>query len=210
MGIHESQSRFYENIIGRSLAFVELIYPKLLELFPQQLEGITPEMFYRAINKAEPSLIRTEADDLTYAMHVMVRYEVEKQLINGSLQVKDIPQTWNRLYQEYLGVTVPDDKHGCLQDSHWSGGMIGYFPSYALGSAYGPQILHKMEQELGDVYADVEKGDLSKVTGWLREHIHRFAGFKKPGDLFRDVCGEFDAKFYTDYLTEKYSKLYEL
>ena len=210
MGIHESQSRFYENIIGRSLAFVELIYPKLLELFPQQLEGVSPEMFYRAINKAEPSLIRTEADDLTYAMHVMVRYEVEKQLINGSLQVKDIPQTWNRLYLEYLGVTVPDDKHGCLQDSHWSGGMIGYFPSYALGSAYSMQMLHVMQQQIGDVNALIRKGEIGKITAWLKENIHTHAGFYKPGELFERVCGKFDARYYTEYLTEKYTALYQL
>jgi carboxypeptidase Taq len=210
MGIHESQSRFYENLIGRSLPFIRCVFPKLQELFPEQLEGVTAEDFYRAVNKAEPSLIRTESDELTYCLHIMVRYEIEKKLIDGSLDIKDVPAAWNALYKEYLGVDVPNDKEGCLQDSHWAGGAIGYFPSYALGSAYGPQILHKMEQELGDVYADVEKGDLSKITAWLRSHIHRFAGFKKPGDLFRDVCGEFDAKFYTDYLTEKYSKLYEL
>ena len=140
----------------------------------------------------------------------MVRYELEKQLMDGTLEVKDVPAEWNRLYKEYLGVTVPDDTHGVLQDSHWSGGSIGYFPSYALGSAYGPQILHKMEQELGDVYADVEKGDLSRVTGWLREHIHQYASFKRPGQVFEDACGKFDAKFYTDYLTRKYTDLYEL
>lgn len=210
MGIHESQSRFYENIIGRSQAFVHAIFPKVKEFFPEQLQDVTEEMFYRAINKAEPSLIRTEADELTYCLHVMVRYEIEKLLMDGSLSVAQVPQTWNRLYQQYLGVQVPDDTNGCLQDSHWSGGSIGYFPSYALGSAYGPQMLHAMEQELGDIWQDVAAGDLSKVTGWLRENIHRHAGYRKPGDLFRQVCGEFDAKYYTDYLTEKYSKLYDL
>ncbi len=210
MGIHESQSRFYENIIGRSEAFIHVIFPKLKELFPQQLEGVDETMFYRAVNKAEPSLVRTEADELTYASHVMVRYEIEKQLISGTLAVKDVPAEWNRLYKEYLGVDVPSDTKGCLQDSHWSGGAIGYFPSYALGSAYGAQMLHKMREDLGDIYADVAKGDLSKVTSWLREHIHRHASFKKPGELFEEVCGKFDAKYYTDYLTEKYTKLYNL
>lgn len=210
MGIHESQSRFYENIIGRSYEFVCLIYPKLQELFPEQLAGVTAEMFYRAINKAEPSLIRVEADELTYALHIMVRYELEKKLMDGSLEVKDVPAAWNALYKEYLGVDVPDDKHGCLQDSHWSGGSIGYFPSYALGSAYGPQMLDRMEQDIGSVADLVRNGQLCKVTGWLRDHIHRHAGFYKPGQLFEMVCGTFDAKFYTDYLTEKYTKLYEL
>ena len=210
MGIHESQSRFYENIIGRSEAFVHAIFPKVKELFPEQMADVDETMFYRAINKAEPSLIRTEADELTYALHVMVRYEIEKQLIGGTLEVKDVPAEWARLYKEYLGVDVPDDARGCLQDSHWSGGMVGYFPSYALGSAYGPQMRSKMEQDLGDIWADVAKGDLSRVTGWLKEKIHTHASFIKPGDLFKQVCGEFDAKFFTDYLTEKYTKLYHL
>ena len=210
MSIHESQSRFYENIIGRSRAFVEVYFPKLKELFPQQLENVTAEMFYRAVNKAQPSLIRTEADELTYCIHVMIRYEIEKQLIAGTLAVADVPAAWNRMYKDYLGIDVPDDKNGCLQDSHWSGGMIGYFPSYALGSAYGAQMLAKMQEDLGDIYADVAKGDLSRITGWLREKIHRHAGFKKPAPLFEDVCGKFDAKFFTDYLTRKFSELYDL
>ena len=210
MGIHESQSRFYENLIGRSRAFVHAIFPKIKEFFPEQLADVDEEMFYRAINKAEPSLIRTEADELTYALHVMVRYEIEKQLIGGTLTVKDVPAEWNRLYKEYLGVDVPNDRQGCLQDSHWSGGSIGYFPSYALGSAYGAQMLSKMREDIGDIYADVANGDLSKVTAWLKEKIHRHASFKKPDALFEEICGKFDAKFYTDYLTEKFSELYNL
>lgn len=143
-------------------------------------------------------------------MHVMVRYEIEKRLMDGSLAVADVPETWNRLYKEYLGMDVPNDTLGCLQDSHWSGGAIGYFPSYALGSAYGAQMLHVMQQELGDVFRDVENGDLSRVTGWLREHIHRFASFKKPGQVFEDACGKFDATYYIDYLTKKYTEIYNL
>ena len=210
MGMHESQSRFYENIIGRSEAFVHVIFPKLQELFPKQLEDITEEMFHRAINKAEPSLIRIEADELTYCLHIMVRYEIEKKLMAGILEVDDLPMEWNRLYKEYLGVDVPDDRHGCLQDSHWSGGSIGYFPSYALGSAYGPQLLRKMEEDLGNVWLDVSQGDLSRINGWLKEKIHCHASFRKPKELFESVCGEFDAKYYTDYLTEKFTKLYDL
>lgn len=210
MGIHESQSRFYENIIGRSRAFVHAVFPKLKELFPEQLADVDEEAFYRAINKAEPSLIRTEADELTYCLHIMVRYEIEKQLIAGTLEVRDVPAEWKRLYKEYLGVDVPNDRDGCLQDSHWSGGSFGYFPSYALGSAYGAQFLKKMEANLGDIWEDVAKGDLSHVTGWLKEHIHRYASLKKPGELFESVCGKFNAKFYTDYLTEKYTDLYSL
>jgi len=210
MGIHESQSRFYENIIGRSEAFVHAVFPKLKELFPEQLKDVDEAKFYRAINRSEPSLIRIEADELTYPLHIMVRYEVEKQLIAGTLEVRDIPAEWNRLYKEYLGVDVPSNAKGCLQDSHWSGGSIGYFPSYAIGSAYGPQLLKQMEAEIGTIREDVAKGDLSKVTAWLREKIHRHASFHKPGELFESVCGKFDAKYYTDYLTEKYTKLYNL
>ena len=210
MGIHESQSRFYENLIGRSRAFIQAVFPKIQELFPEQLKNVDAEMFYKAVNKAQPSLIRTEADELTYALHVMVRYEIEKQLIGGTLAIQDVPAEWDRLYKEYLGVDVPSDAEGCLQDSHWAGGMIGYFPSYALGSAYGPQMLKKMQEDLGDVYADVAKGDLTKVTAWLKDKIHRHASFIKPGELFRSVCGEFDAKYFTDYLTAKYAELYNL
>ncbi len=210
MGIHESQSRFYENIIGRSLPFIRAIFPKIQEFFPEQLEGVTAEQFYRVVNKAEPSLIRTEADELTYPLHIMVRYEIEKQLIGGTLEVKDIPETWNRLYKEYLNVDVPDDKRGCLQDSHWSGGSFGYFPSYALGSAYGAQMLRNMEKDF-DVWEAVGKGDVAPVSAWLREKIHKYGGAKESAELVQNACGgAFDPTVYADYLVEKYSKLYDL
>ena len=183
---------------------------KLKELFPEQMGDTDVEDFYHAINRVTPSLVRIEADELTYALHIMVRYEIEKQLIGGTLEVKDVPAAWNKLYAEYLGVQVPDDARGCLQDIHWSGGSLGYFPSYALGSAYGAQMIAVMQQELGDVYADVARGDLSRITGWLREHIHQHANFKKPGQILEEACGKFDAKYYTDYLTKKYSELYNL
>ena len=210
MGVHESQSRFYENIIGRSREFIGYIFPRVKEFFPEQLADVTADMFHRAVNKVTPSLIRTQADELTYCMHIMVRYEIEKQIIGGTLAVKDIPAEWNRLYKEYLGVDVPDNARGCLQDSHWSGGSFGYFPSYALGSAYGAQMLHVMEKELGDIWADIARGDLSRVTGWLKEHIHRYASMYQPGELFEKTCGKFDAQYYVDYLTEKYTRLYNL
>ena len=210
MGLHESQSRFFENIIGRSLPFIQCIFPKLRELFPEQLQGVDAEGFWRAVNKSGPSLIRTEADELTYCMHIMVRYELEKQLIDGSLKVADLPEAWNRLYREYLGISVPSDREGCLQDSHWSSGSIGYFPSYALGSAYGPQLLSAMEKELGDIWGDVAAGNLSRVKGWLGQHIHRHARLYQPGQVFEMACGKFDPSYYTNYLKEKYTKLYQL
>ncbi len=209
MGVHESQSRFFENIIGRSRPFIEAIYPKVQEFFPEQLGGISAEQFYRAINKAEPSLIRTESDELTYCLHIMVRYEIEKQLIGGTLEAKDVPAEWARLYKEYLGIDVPNDREGCLQDSHWSGGSFGYFPSYALGNAYGAQMLHNMEKTV-DVAGDSAKGDLTNIAGWLREHVHQYGGLYVPADVVKNACGEFDPSYYTDYLTRKYTELYQL
>lgn len=151
-----------------------------------------------------------EVGELTYCLHIMVRYEIEKQLISGQLSAAQVSARWKELYREYLGVEVPNDREGCLQDSHWSGGSIGYFPSYALGGAYGAQMLSKMERELGDIYAEAARGDLSRITGWLKEHIHKFASFKKPGVLFEDACGKFDPAYYTDYLTQKFTALYQL
>ena len=209
MGVHESQSRFYENVIGRSLPFILYIYPKMQEIFPKQLEGVTAEQFYRAVNKAQPSLIRTEADELTYCLHVMVRYEIEKQLIGGTLAVKDVPAEWNRLYKEYLGVDVPDDKHGCLQDSHWSGGSFGYFPSYALGSAYAAQMAKNMEGQFS-VWGQVAVGDMSNVNNWLKLMVHQYGCLMEPADVVRNACGDFDPSFYIRYLTKKYTRLYNL
>ena len=210
MGIHESQSRFYENIIGRSPAYVHAVFPKLKELFPEQLADVDEEMFYRAINKAEPSLIRTEADELTYCLHIMVRYEIEKQLIGGTLAVKDVPAEWKRLYKEYLGVDVPSDREGCLQDSHWSGGSIGYFPSYALGSAYGAQLLRKMKETV-DVDECLKTGNFAPINAWNREHIWQYGCLKKPGALLEQALGEkFDPTVYTQYLEEKYGEIYGL
>lgn len=209
MGVHESQSRFYENLIGRSRPFIEAIFPKMREFFPEQLSDVTAEGFYRAVNKAQPSLIRIEADELTYCLHIMVRYEIEKQLIGGTLEVKDVPETWNRLYKEYLGVDVPDDRQGCLQDSHWSGGSFGYFPSYALGSAYGAQMLRNMEKEF-DVWGPVSRGDLSQVSAWLGDKVHQYGGLLTPAEVVKNACGGFDPSIYTDYLVDKYSRLYGL
>lgn len=210
MGVHESQSRFYENIIGRSRAFCTPLLKIMKEVFPEQMKGVTEEELYSAINLSKPSLIRTEADELTYSLHVMIRYELEKAMIAGDLKVADIPGEWNRLYKEVLGVDVPDNKRGCLQDSHWSFGGIGYFPSYALGSAYGVQMLHEIEKTV-DVRGTVAKGDLSPVTAWLTEKIHQYGSLKKPADLLPAAMGgPLDAKVYTDYLKMKFGELYKL
>ena len=208
MGIHESQSRFYENLIGRSRAFCIPLLKILKEVFPEQTASLTEEELYSTINLAGPSLIRTDADELTYPLHVMIRYELEKAMIAGDLTVKDIPGEWNRMYREVLGVDVPDDRRGCLQDSHWSFGGVGYFPSYALGSAYGVQMLREMEKTV-DVWGTVAKGNLSPVTDWLTAKIHRFGSLKKPQDLLPAAMGgPLDATVYTGYLKKKYSELY--
>ncbi len=208
MGIHESQSRFFENLIGRSEAFITAVLPKLKEIFPEQFRDITPRTAYEMINKAQPSLIRTEADELTYCLHVMIRYEIEKKVFAGELSVDDIPSEWNRLYKEYLGVDVPSDSEGCLQDSHWSGGSIGYFPSYALGSAYGAQMLAKMREDI-DVEAVCASGSLKPIADWLGEKIYQHASMYDPEVLFEMVCGApFDPTYYVEYLEKKFSDIY--
>ena len=208
MSIHESQSRFWENILGRSKGFIRFLFPKQQELFPEQMKGYTWKDFYLAINKVQPSLIRTEADEVTYSLHVMIRYELEKKVFAGELQVKDLPEAWNRLYKEYLGVDVPDDRRGVLQDSHWSFGAIGYFPSYALGSAYGAQFLAKMKEEI-DVDAALDKGDFAPINEWNRQHIWRFGGLYAPDVILQNAFqGEFDPDYYLDYLEAKCRDIY--
>mgnify|MGYP000833587509 FL=1 len=208
MGIHESQSRFYENLLGRSRAFTGFVFPKLCELFPE-LSGHTAEEFYRAINKAEPSLIRTEADELTYCLHIMVRYELERRMFAGELTAHDLPAEWNRLYKAYLGVDVPNDREGILQDSHWANGNIGYFPSYAIGSAYGAQYLRQMQKDF-DVSAAVATGRLTQINCWLEEKIWKYGCMKDPTPLFESVCGPFDPTCYTAYLRDKFTEVYGL
>ncbi len=210
MGVHESQSRFFENIIGRSYAFCQVILPELQRLFPQQMQGVTAEAVYRAANMAQASLIRTEADELTYSLHIMVRYEIEKKIFAGELTVAQLPAEWNRLYKEYLGIDVPDDTHGILQDSHWSGGMFGYFPSYSIGSAYAAQIYESMKKDL-DVPALVAAGDLAPVVAWLTERVYRHGAVIDPTEVLQNCChAEFDPQYYVDYLTNKFTALYDL
>ena len=210
MGVHESQSRFFENMVGRSEPFISCIFPKLVELFPEQLRGVTAHDFYLAVNKAEPSLIRTEADELTYSLHIMVRYELEKRLFAGTLEPKDLPAAWNALYREYLGVEVPNDRMGVLQDSHWSNGNFGYFPSYALGNAYGAQLWKRMEQDV-DLSGCIRAGNLQPIIDWLTDRIYRFGSRIDPKPLMEQAFGApFDPTYYTEYLTQKYSALYRL
>lgn len=210
MGIHESQSRFYENLIGRSREYVSLIFPKLVELFPENFKDKTPEDVYKAVNKVEPSLIRTEADEVTYCLHVMIRYELEKKIMAGELEVKELPKEWNKLYKEYLGVDVPSDSKGVLQDSHWAGGAIGYFPSYALGSAYGAHFLNKMRETV-NVEEAVKSGDFSQINKWNEEHIWKYGCLLTPNQILKNALeGDFDPKYFVEYLNKKYREIYNI
>ena len=210
MGMHESQSRFYENCIGRCYEFWVPLYDKVKEFFPEELAEVSVDDFYKAINYAAPSLIRTEADELTYSFHVMIRYEIEKMIFNGDIDVKDLPEIWNQKYEEYLGVRPSNDVDGILQDMHWSGGMFGYFPSYALGSAIAAQILHYMESVM-PVKEYLKEGNLVPIREFLRENIHQYGAAKKTQELIKDTTGEeFNPDYYISYLTEKYRNLYEL
>ena len=208
--IHESQSRLWENYIGRSQAFCGLLLPRLKELFPAQFAGVTEEGLYRAVNMARPSLIRTEADELTYSLHVLIRYEIEKQLIEEDLDVEKLPQLWADKYEEYLGVRPENPAQGVLQDIHWSQGSFGYFPSYALGSAFGAQLYYHMKQEM-DFEGLLEQGKVDVIREYLRENIHQYGKLKDSRTILKDVTGEdFDPKYYVRYLKEKYGKLYEV
>lgn len=206
LGIHESQSRMYENMLGRSLSFWKVHYPKLVELFPKELKGVSVEEFHRYINRSERSLIRVEADELTYALHVMVRYELEKGLITGKIKVKDLPKKWNRLMYEYVGVRPKTDKEGVLQDVHWSGGMLGYFPTYALGSAYAAQIYNAMNKEI-NVEQELENNNIKAINAWVKEKIHKFASSKSPKELLLIATQEpFNPQYYVDYLKHKFQE----
>jgi len=210
MGIHESQSRFVENVIGRSQAFWENASAELKGFLPEGFKDVTPQMFYEAVNESKPSLIRVEADELTYSLHILIRYEIEKMLFTTDVDVNELPQIWNKKYEEYLGVTPPTDTLGVLQDVHWSWGAFGYFPTYAIGSAYSAQLLAYMEKDL-NVEELIRQGDLATVVGWLTDKIHQYGSVKPPRELIKSIAGEeLDASYYTDYLVKKFSTLYKL
>lgn len=211
MGIHESQSRFFENILGRSMPFWERFYGDLQVVFPDALGDTTRDAFYAAINAVKPSLIRVEADELTYNLHIMVRYEIEKALISGDARVTDLPELWNAQMKEYLGVVPDSDANGVLQDVHWSGGDFGYFPSYALGNLYSAQFAEKLEEEMPNLWDDVRRGELMPIREWFRERIHRFGGLREPGELVQDITGQpLKADALIRYFEKKYVPLYRL
>ena len=211
MGIHESQSRFFENTVGRSRAFMGPLLQILRRRIPAIYDSVSEEELYRAVNIAEPSLIRTEADELTYPLHIMIRYEIERKLFSGEATARDIPGLWDELTMKYLGIEVPDDTHGCLQDTHWSGGSFGYFPTYALGSAYDAQYEPAMASAGIDLEAACASGDLAPVRAWLEQNIWRWGRGKDAPELIENACGApFDATYYCDYLAKKFGALYAL
>lgn len=207
MGIHESQSRFFENMAGRNEAFWEPIYEKMMDLFGTPLSDICLPDFMKAVNKVTPGCIRTDADELSYALHIMVRYEIEKMIIEENVPIRQLPAIWNDKYEEYLGVRPENDSEGILQDIHWSGGSFGYFPSYALGSAFSAQFYHQMKKEM-DFDKLLREGKISVIREYLREHTHQYGKIKSSRQLLKEVTGEdFSPKYYIEYLKEKYGKM---
>ncbi|MDQ6813433.1 MAG: carboxypeptidase M32 [Bacteroidota bacterium] len=209
LSIHESQSRLWENCVGRGRPFWKYYYQKLNDFFPNQFNSISVDQFLLAINKVQPSLIRTEADELTYHFHVMVRYELEKQLIGGSLEVKEIPLYWNDQYKDLLGVTVPDDKQGCLQDVHWSHGSFGYFATYSLGSFYAAQFWQQAKKDIAGLENEIAtEGNTQSLLLWLRNNIHRYGRLYNSDELCSLVTGKkLDSTVFISYLQEKLSQL---
>lgn len=211
LAIHESQSRMWENLVGRSLPFWEHFYPSLKTLFPSQLEGVSLKAFYKAINKVEPSLIRVNADEATYNLHIMLRLELEIGMVEGTIAVKDLPEIWNAKMQEYLGITPPDDARGVLQDIHWSGGAIGYFSTYALGNLVSAQLWEKINKDIRNLGDQIRKGDFSELLAWLRKNIHQHGQKYEPQTLVQKVTGsKISPEPYVRYLTKKYSEIYGL
>lgn len=211
MGIHESQSRFFENTVGRSRAFMGPLLHVLRDHAPEVYGGVDENELYHAVNIARPSLIRTEADELTYPLHIMVRYEIERLLFAGEASAKDVPTLWAKFMREYLGVEVPDDSRGCLQDTHWSGGSFGYFPTYALGSAYDAMFVPAMCRDGVDLNGACANGDLTPVRTWLAEHIWQWGHAKDAPELIENACGQpFNARYYCSYLEDKFTGLYNL
>ncbi len=209
MGQHESVSRFYENVIGRSESFIHLIYDKVCETFPDAMKGVSMKELYEGVNRVQPSLIRTDADEFTYVFHIIIRYEMEKLIVNGKADIKELPRLWNEKYREYLGVTPKNDAEGILQDVHWSSGF-GYFPTYALGNMYNAMYYNRMKQEL-DVPALVEKGDIPAINRWMQEHVWKRAARLDSDTWIREITGRsLTPDDFLDYLEEKYGAIYGL
>ncbi|HXS37553.1 MAG TPA: carboxypeptidase M32 [Flavipsychrobacter sp.] len=211
LSIHESQSRLWENCVGRSLPFWKYFYPKLQQYFPQQLIRVSPEEFYNGVNRVQPSLVRTEADEVTYHFHVMIRYEIEKRLIEGALGSKELADEWNSMYKKYLGVSATDDKKGVLQDVHWSHGSFGYFPTYSLGSFYAAQFFEQAQKDDKGLSMQIENGKFDNLLHWLRENIHCYGRRYRSEELCQKVTGRgLDFTSFMRYLENKYLMVHEV
>jgi len=209
-GIHESQSRMWENLVGRSRPFCKFFAPIAGEVVPQ-LSFVSAEKLYRAANIAEPSLVRVEADEVTYNLHIMLRFELEEGLITGRIDTADLPELWRDAMQRYLGVVPEDDAHGVLQDVHWSAGLFGYFPSYMLGNLYSAQFFATARKEIPDLDEKIAQGNLKELLSWLRENIHQYGKIYEPKELIERVTGEApDSSHFVRYIVDKYSDVYSL
>lgn len=210
-GVHESQSRLWENVIGRGRAFWDVHFDRFREHFPEQAADLDPDFMYRAVNRVAPSLIRVEADEVTYNLHIMVRVEIELGLLDGSLKVKDLPEIWNAKMQEYVGVTPPDDTHGVLQDIHWSGGGFGSFPGYTVGNVMSAQFLEAAQRDVPTLDASLRAGDYAPLLGWLTDNIYRHGRAFSGTELLQRTTGsDLDVAPYLRYLTAKFTELYGL
>jgi len=211
LAIHESQSRMYENLLGRSYDFWVYFYPRLQEYFPSQLGNVDLEAFYHGVNKVEPSLIRVEADEATYNLHIMLRLELEIALMEGKLQVSDLPEAWNEKMDDYLGIIPPNDAQGVLQDVHWSSGILGYFPTYALGNLVSAQLWETIQEDIPGLPDQIRQGEFDQLLSWLREEIHRHGEKFKPQELVERVTGSrIKPEPYLRYLTGKFGDIYQL
>ncbi len=211
LGVHESQSRMWENLVGRSREFWSHYFPRLRAVFPDQLAGVDAEGFYRAVNHVEPSLIRVEADEVTYNLHIMVRFELENDMLEGKVKIADMPEAWNAKMKAYLGVVPPDDAQGVLQDIHWSGGMIGYFPTYSLGNLVAVQLFDKAKADIPGLPAQIAAGQFGELLGWLRQNVHRHGRKYTPAELVKRVTGhDLTAANYGAYIKAKFSDIYGL
>jgi carboxypeptidase Taq len=204
LGIHESQSRLWENLVGRSLPFWRLFYDRVRDTFPEQLGGVELERFHGAVNAVRPGLIRIQADEVTYGMHVMLRFELEQDIVEGRVELRELPQRWNEKMWDYLGVEVPDDARGVLQDVHWSGGSIGYFSTYLLGTVMSVQIWQAALRDVPDLEEHVGRGEFAPLRDWLGEHVHALGRKFSPQETLRRATGStIQAQPYLDYLRSK-------
>ncbi len=205
LGLHESQSRMWENLVGRSLPFWRMFYPRLQEKFPAALGGVDLDTFYRSVNQVQPSLIRIHADEVTYNMHIILRFELEQEIIGGRVALADLPEEWNRRMWDYLGIEVPDDAHGVLQDVHWSGGSMGYFPTYTLGNVMSVQIWERLREDVTELDEQVERGEFGPLREWLGEHLHRHGRKYTPAETLAKVVGSpIETAPYLRYLRDKH------